>query len=155
MTLDSDIDMRRRAEELVSTMGRLVGLPAIALDADNSVTLTFNDEQITLTYEPESVGISLFAFIDRLPGPLGLQGMIGQMDFNEELFDEQQGRVLYNEMTLMAAALFRIDVWAPKVDGLLPWIDECLVTIGTIRERLWELLGADRVASDEETRFIR
>lgn len=151
MTGDSDIDIRRRAGDLVSNLGRILGLPGLALDANHSVTLSFNDQQITLTYEQEIDGFVLFALADRLPGPFGLQGLVGLMDFNAELFQEQQARFLYNETTLLVAALFRIDVWALKADALLSWIDECLVTIETIRERMWELLGADRVALAQAT----
>lgn len=150
MPAHSKIDARRRADNLVSALGRAVGLPDVALDANNSVSLSFNDDRITLTYEQELDGFALFTLADRLPGPLGLQGLVGLMEFNEELFFEKQAHVLYNEWTLMVAALFRVDASTLKADSILPWIDQCLVTLGTIRERIWELIGADREAYAED-----
>jgi hypothetical protein len=146
---------RQRAGDLVSMLGRVVGIPGLALDASNSVTLSFDDQELSLTYDPETDGWTLFASVERLPGPLGLQGVAGLMDLNAELFQERQAHVLYAELTLMVAVLFRNEGWVMPADALLPWINACRTTIGMIRARLWEILGADRVAVEEEEVVFR
>lgn len=158
MVENSSIDARRRADELISALGREVGIATLALDESKSVGLSFNEEAITVTYDEETDGFVLFAIADRLPGPLGPEGMAGLLAFNDELFQESVAHVLYNETTLQVAALFRVDAWSLKADSILPWIDRSLETIGVIRERVWELLGADRRKENddpEETSFFR
>lgn len=151
-------DAGRREVALISALGREVGIPTLSLDQDGSVGLSFDDDVITLTYDSGSDGFSLFILADRLPGPFGPEGVSGLMALNKQLFHEAQAHVLYNERTLLVAALFRVDLWSLEPNTILPWIDRCRETTGTIRERLWELLGADRQkpADDtDETSFIR
>lgn len=148
--MSGNIDSRQHAESLITSLGRQVGIPKLAFEKDNSVVLSFNEQMITLTYDEKVDALTLFGLADRLPGQLGAEGLARLMALNAEMFQREQACILYNQTTLLVALLFRVDAWSMKSDGILSWIDRCIETIEASRERVWELLGADREKMDSD-----
>lgn len=148
--MNAHSDGRGHAESLVSALGAQLGIPRLALEQDNTVTLSFNEEALTLGYDNASDGLTLFSLVDRIPGPLGPEGLAGLIELNTDLFGREQSCLLYNQTTLLVGALYRVDAWTVKSDGLLPWIDSCVESLGRMREEIWVLLGADRAEKDED-----
>lgn len=137
-------DGREDANRLIKGLGDQLGIPGLRFEEDDACVLSFNEQMITLSYDKAVDNLSLFAMLDRVPGPFGPEGMAGLMELNAELFDREQATVVYNQTTLLVGQLFRTGASSLRTEQLLPWIDRCLVTIEETREKIWELLGADR-----------
>ncbi|MGJ0505565.1 MAG: type III secretion system chaperone [Methylocystis sp.] len=148
--MSGNIDSRQHAESLITSLGQQVGIPKLAFEKDKSVVLSFNEQMVTVSYDEKVDALTLFGLADRLPGQLGAEGLARLMALNAEMFQREQACILYNQTTLLVALLFRVDAWSMKSDGILPWIDRCIETIEASRERVWELLGADREKMDSD-----
>ncbi len=137
-------DCRQHVEGLFSDLGKQLGIAGLRLDEEGSCTLSFNEVMVTLGYDAELEGLSLFAILDRLPGPLREEGLARLMEFNATLFEQEQASLVYNQTSLLVAQLFRIDGRRLTGDDFLPWIDRCLATIESSRLAVWDFLAADR-----------
>lgn len=141
---------RNRVDALFGDLGKSVGIPQLALEKDGACVLSFNDLMVTLSFDEKLEAVTFFTILDRLPGPLGAEGLAGLLALNDEMFEKERACIIYNETTLLVAQTFRIDVARLADAGLLPWIDRCIKSVETSRLAVWDLLAADRESSNDE-----